>query len=152
MTTISQELERTAHDITTAPSFRDSAEIAIAGGVLGALLGYVKHRNRHSAVSYAWWGAGVGIVGQYMVFHMLKPAMKQFGRSATIAAHLGGGRTITGSPLAHSFYGRTHFGPMQQFAQPAAICPPGMMMSPLTGQCVPLSMSGGLGLGGLGGM
>jgi hypothetical protein len=154
MSTISQELERTAHDITTAPSFRDSAEIAIAGGALGALLGYLKTRSKSEAIRLAWWGAGIGIAGQYMVFHMLKPAMKQFGRSAMTAARFGGGgmgRHMTGAmPHPHMHFGR-NLGWQQQLQQPP--CPIGFVMSPITGQCVPLTspLAQGLG-GGLGGM
>ena len=145
-TTITQELERAAHDITTMPSMRDNIEMAIAGGALGALLGYLKHRSKDGAFSYAWWGAGLGIAGQYMVYHMLKPAMKQFGRSAMHAATFGGHRFATGA-LGHG----GHFGHglgLGQSMMPQSMCPPGFMMSPLTGQCVPL----GGGLGGLGGM
>lgn len=88
MTTISQELERMAHDIAQGPSVRDNFEMAIAGGAMGALLGYLKHRNKASAIQFAWWGAGLGIAGQYMTFHMLRPAMKTFGRTAQGAASL----------------------------------------------------------------
>jgi hypothetical protein len=148
MTTITQELERAAHDITTMPSMRDNIEMAIAGGALGALLGYIKHRSRGGAISYAWWGAGLGIAGQYMVFHMLKPAMKQFGRSAMHAAQLGGGRVVTGAPMGLSYYGRSHGLGHQGFGFQPQGCPPGFFNSPITGQCVPLNQ--GMGLGGLG--
>lgn len=159
MSTIAQELERTAHDITTAPSFRDSAEIAIAGGALGALLGFLKTRSRSEAIRLAWWGAGIGIAGQYMVFHMLKPAMKQFGRTAMAASQLGGGgmhhgRHMTGAlPHPHMHFGRNLFQQQQMMPQ----CPLGFVVSPITGQCVPLTsplagLGGAGGLGGLGGL
>ena len=143
MTTITQELERTARDIATAPSFRDSAEIAIAGGTLGALLGYIRYRNKSDAMRFAWWGVGLGIAGQYMVFHMLKPAMKQFGRSAMQAATIGGGhRFVAGAPMhggfGHGFGGHSLW--QQQLMQ--SQCAPGFGISPLTGQCTPLSMLG----------
>ena len=93
MSTISQELERTAHDLMRGPSFRDNAEIAIAGAALGGLLGYLKHRSRGEATRYATWGAGIGIASQYLVFHMLKPAQRQFARSAVQAASIAGGAT-----------------------------------------------------------
>ena len=102
MSTISQELERTAHDLMTGPSFRDNAEIAIAGGLLGGLLGYLKHRNRAEATRYATWGAGIGICSQYLVFHMLKPSMRQYASSSIRAAALGGGHFhAAGAPEAH---------------------------------------------------
>lgn len=145
MSTVTAELERTAHDITTAPSFRDNAEIAIAGVALGALLGYIKHRSRHEAMKYAWWGVGLGIAGQYMVFHMLKPAMRQFGRSSMAAASFGRGRHMAGAPM-HTPHMPMHFGHM--FQQQQQLCPPGFVMDPLTGQCQPL----GAGLGAMGGL
>ncbi len=152
MTTLTQELERGAHDIMTMPSMRDNIEIAIAGGALGAVLGYLKAHNtpnaRAQAASYAMWGAGIGVAGQYMVFHMLKPAMKQFARStqtaATIMSHpafIGQQRSLVGAPWGrlgggghypHGGFG--HAPHLHQQHQPP--CPPGMMYQPHQG-CVP---------------
>ncbi len=101
MSTISQELERTAHDLMTGPSFRDNAEIAIAGAALGGLLGYLKHRNRAEATRYATWGAGLGVVSQYMIFHMLKPSMRSYAATSVRAAALGGGGEVFVDPWQH---------------------------------------------------
>jgi len=86
MASIGHEIERTARDITVAPSFRDSAEIAIAGGLFAAAVGYLKTRNRSEAMRYAWYGAGLSVGAQYLVFHMLKPAMKEFARAGSRAS------------------------------------------------------------------
>jgi len=151
MTTISQELERTAHDLMTGPNFRETAEIAIAGGLLGATLGYLKHVKtpiaRSEAVKHAFWGVGIGIVGQYMVFHMLKPAMRQFARSSLGAAAVAMPHMHYGVGAQHGFHGGGHFGrglggmhhPFhpQQHHQ---VCPPGTMFDVASGQCMPGEM------------
>jgi hypothetical protein len=76
------QLEKMAHDITSGPGLFDSIEIAIVGGAIGGFIGYLKDRNRKGATSAAMWGAGLGVAGQYMLFHALKPALKTFGRTA----------------------------------------------------------------------
>src|SRR5208337_1437451 len=83
---IQTQLEKMAHDIKSGPDLTDSIEIAVMGGAIGGLIGYVKDKNRKGAVSLALWGAGLGIAGQYMIFHMLKPALKTFGSTAHEAA------------------------------------------------------------------
>jgi hypothetical protein len=150
MTTISQEFERAAHDMMAMPSMRDNIEIAVAGGALAALLGYLKTRDRQTATRYAMWGAGIGVGGQYLIFHMLKPAMKQFGRSAQAAAALVGHHRgpVVGAPFGHHMpmhggmggmggMGMGYHHHMQQQQMP---CPPGMMYSPQMQQCIPTGM------------
>src|SRR5271170_383239 len=80
------QLEKMAHDITSGPALSDSISIAVMGGALGGLVGYLKDKDARGAKSFALWGAGLGIAGQYMVFHMLKPALRTFGRTAHGAA------------------------------------------------------------------
>ncbi len=80
------QLEKMAHDITSGPAISDSLSIAIMGGAIGGLIGYLKDRDSKGAKSFALWGAGLGIAGQYMLFHALKPALKTFGRTAHGAA------------------------------------------------------------------
>jgi len=86
MSTIQTQLEKMAHDIKSGPDLTDSIQIAVMGGAIGGLIGFVKDKNRKGAVSLALWGAGLGIAGQYMIFHMLKPALKTFGSTAHEAA------------------------------------------------------------------
>jgi hypothetical protein len=80
------QLEKMAHDITSGPAISDSISIAVMGGAIGGLIGYLKDRDRKGATSAALWGAGLGVAGQYMLFHALKPALKTFGRTAHGAA------------------------------------------------------------------
>lgn len=140
MTTISQEMERAAHDIMTMPSMRDNIEIGIAGAALAGLVGYLKTKDRHTATRYAMWGAGIGVGGQYLIFHMLKPAMKQFAASSSrAAAMMGGPRSYVGAPMYRGhqmpMHGAMH--PHVQHQQQPPPCPPGMMYNPQFQQCVP---------------
>lgn len=79
------QLEKMAHDITSGPGLADTFEIGAMGGAIGALIGYAKSRDQATATSFAMWGAGLGIAGQYLLFHMLKPALKTFGATAHVA-------------------------------------------------------------------
>lgn len=76
------QLEKMAHDITSGPALFDSISIAVMGGAIGGLIGYLKDRSSKGAKSFAMWGAGLGVAGQYMLFHALKPALRTFGRTA----------------------------------------------------------------------
>lgn len=80
------QLEKMAHDVTSGPAISDSLSIAVMGGAIGGLIGYLKDRDAKGAKSFALWGAGLGVAGQYMLFHALKPALKTFGRTAHGAA------------------------------------------------------------------
>jgi hypothetical protein len=80
------QLEKMAHGIVSGPGLSDSIEIAVVGGAIGGLIGYLKDRDRKGATSAALWGAGLGVAGQYMLFHALKPALKTFGRTAHTSA------------------------------------------------------------------
>ena len=113
MSTLTYELERTAHDLATAPSFRENIEIGIAGALAGAALGYLSKQDKSEAYRYAKWGAGIGIAGQYLVFHMLRPAMRQFQGSALRAAHYGHHMTgldagLTGFPQNYADWEGAH--------------------------------------------
>jgi len=79
------QLEKMAHDITSGPGLFDTIEIAVMGGAVGGLIGYLKDRNRKGATSAAMWGAGLGIAGQYLLFHALRPALRAHG----FAGHAG---------------------------------------------------------------
>jgi hypothetical protein len=70
------QFEKMAHDITSGPGLSDTVEIAAVGGALGALVGYAKSRDQAGATLFAIWGAGLGIAGQYLLFHMLRPALR----------------------------------------------------------------------------
>lgn len=74
--TITQHLERMAHDMTSGPGLVDSIEVALIGGVLGGAVGYAKDRNSRGAKSFALWGAGLGVAGQFLIFHMLKSVVR----------------------------------------------------------------------------
>jgi hypothetical protein len=86
MANLQQQLEKMAHDVTSGPGLFDSIEIAVVGGAVGAAIGYAKDRDFSGAKSFGLWGAGLGIAGQYLLFHMLKPATKTFARTAHAAA------------------------------------------------------------------
>jgi hypothetical protein len=70
------QLGKMGRDIISGPSLFDMAEIAVVGGVLGAAFGYARDRNARGAKSFALWGVGLGVAGQYLLFHMLKPALR----------------------------------------------------------------------------
>ena len=76
---IGQQLGKMTHDITSGPDLTDMIEIAVMGGVVGGVIGFAKERDRKGALSFALWGAGLGIAGQYMIFHSLKPALRTVG-------------------------------------------------------------------------
>lgn len=77
MTTLQGQIEKIAHDVVSGPDLSDSIEVAVVGGILGAIVGYAKDRNSSGAKSLALWAAGLGVAGQYMLFHMLKPATRR---------------------------------------------------------------------------
>jgi hypothetical protein len=77
MTTLQGQIEKMARDITSGPDLSDSIEVAVVGAALGALVGYVKDRDSRTAKSFAAWGAGLGVAGQYLLFHMLRPAARR---------------------------------------------------------------------------
>jgi len=77
MTTLQGQIEKMARDITSGPDLSDSIEMAVVGGAIGALIGYLKERDTSTAKSFAVWGAGLGVAGQYMLFHMLRPAVRR---------------------------------------------------------------------------
>jgi len=76
MTTLQGQIEKMARDITTGPDFSDTIEIALVGSVVGGVLGYFKGKS-DGAKSFAMWGAGLGVAGQYMLFHMLRPSARR---------------------------------------------------------------------------
>lgn len=77
MTTLQGQIEKMARDITSGPDLSDSIEVAVVGAAIGALVGYVKERDSRTAKSFAAWGAGLGVAGQYLLFHMLRPAARR---------------------------------------------------------------------------
>jgi hypothetical protein len=77
MTTLQGQIEKMARDITSGPDLSDSIEVAVVGAAIGALVGYVKERDGRTAKSFAAWGAGLGVAGQYLLFHMLRPAARR---------------------------------------------------------------------------
>jgi hypothetical protein len=77
MATLQSQVEKIARDVTSGPDLSDTIEIAALGGALGALLGYLKDRRGPTAKSFAVWGAGLGVAGQYMLFHMLRPVIRK---------------------------------------------------------------------------
>jgi hypothetical protein len=77
MATLQGQIEKMARDITSGPDLSDSIEVGIVGAAIGAILGYVKDRDGRTAKSFALWGVGLGIAGQYMLFHMLRPAVRR---------------------------------------------------------------------------
>ena len=79
MPTLQAQIEKIARDITSGPDLSDAIEIAAIGGALGAGVGYLKDRSGETAKSFAAWGAGLGVAGQYMLFHMLKPSIRKSG-------------------------------------------------------------------------
>ncbi|HYX20210.1 MAG TPA: hypothetical protein VFA98_05140 [Thermoanaerobaculia bacterium] len=79
MTTLQGQIEKMARDITSGPDLSDSIEVAVVGAALGAIVGYIKDRDGRTAKSFAAWGAGLGVAGQYLLYHALKPAMRHHG-------------------------------------------------------------------------
>jgi hypothetical protein len=73
------QIGKMVRDITSAPPIFDLVSIAIAGGAVGGFIGYLKDRNAKGAKSFALWGAGLGVAGEYMLFHVLKPALRRTG-------------------------------------------------------------------------
>jgi hypothetical protein len=147
MSTITEELQMTARDITRGPSFRENVEIAIVGGLLGAAYGYYEGRSKEAAWDKAKAGALIGIGAQYLIFHMLKPAMSGFGRAARSASFYGGHRPMVGVGF-HPGLARgghfEHFGQMLQRPgygwegnqQMSGGCPPGTVFDGIAA-CVP---------------
>lgn len=86
------QLEKMARDITSGPDLSDSVEVVIMGGVLGGLIGYLKNKDKASAIHFATWGAGLGLAGQFMLFHMLKPGRRMGGHYAGAVKGIGGFR------------------------------------------------------------
>jgi hypothetical protein len=105
MANLSQRFEKMAHDITSGPGLVDTLEIAALGGIVGAALGYAKDRDASGAKSFALWGAGFGIAGQFLLFHMLKPALKTFGHTAHAAAQLPQTHTGLRQPASSHYTG-----------------------------------------------
>ena len=79
MATLQGQVEKMFRDVTRGPDLTDSIEVGVLGAVLGAALGYAKERSGRAAKGYAIWGAGLGVAGQYMLFQMLKPALRASG-------------------------------------------------------------------------
>ena len=74
MATLQGQIEKMYSDVTGGPDLGDSIEVGVLGAAIGAAIGYLK--DRRSAKSFAAWGAGLGVAGQYLLFQMLKPAVR----------------------------------------------------------------------------
>jgi hypothetical protein len=74
MTTLQGQFEKMFSDVVHGPQLSDMIEVAALGAAVGAALGYLK--DRRSTKSFAAWGAGLGVAGQYMLFQMLKPTVR----------------------------------------------------------------------------
>lgn len=94
MTTLQGQIEKMARDVTSGPDLSDSIEVAVVGAVLGAAVGFFK--DKRSAKSFAVWGAGLSIAGQYMLFHMLKPSFRHAFTSHRVG---NGGVPSTSAPI-----------------------------------------------------
>ena len=116
MATLQGQIEKMFRDVTRGPEITDSIEVAAVGAAIGALLGYAKDRSSRSAKSFALWGVGLGIAGQYMLFQMLKPAMR-------------------GS--AGGFVSPARYYVGEGAMMPATGCPAGTEWSDWYGQCLP---------------
>lgn len=134
MPTLQSQIEKMFRDVTRGPDLTDSIEVGVMGAALGALLGYAKDRSTRSAKNFAVWGAGLGIAGQYMLFQMLKPAMR-----GAVSAY--GGRYYTGIQTGPAIVG-IQSGPAIVGADdggmmPATGCPAGTYWSDYYKQCTP---------------
>lgn len=118
MATLQSQIEKMFRDVTHGPELTDSIEVAVVGAAIGGLLGYAKDRNSRSAKTFALWGVGLGIAGQYMLFQMLKPAMR------------GGG-------VPGRFYVGEDAYVGDGAMMPATGCPGGTEWSDWYGQCIP---------------
>lgn len=136
MPTLQSQIEKMFRDVTRGPDLTDSIEVGVMGAALGALLGYAKDRSTRSAKTFAVWGAGLGVAGQYMLFQMLKPAM----RGAVSAASAYGGRYYTGIQTGPAIVG-IQSGPAivgnDGGMMPATGCPAGTYWSDYYKQCTP---------------
>jgi len=72
---IGAQLEKIARDVASGPSWASMLEMALAGGVVGGIIGFAKERDKEGVKSGVLWGAGLGVAGQYLLFHALKPAL-----------------------------------------------------------------------------
>ncbi|HTR02664.1 MAG TPA: hypothetical protein VMN82_05660 [Thermoanaerobaculia bacterium] len=125
MTTLQGQIEKMARDITSGPDISDSIEVAVVGAALGALVGYVKERDGGTAKSFAAWGAGLGIAGQYLLFHMLRPTVRR-----TIGGMYRVGQTAPTIP--------GNIDPSKQVCiQPIFPCPKGQEWSDWDCKCIP---------------
>jgi hypothetical protein len=80
------QLSKIGRDITSGPDLSDMIEIALVGGVVGSAIGYAKERDRDGVKAGALWGIGLGIAGQYLLFHAMKPTLRSHGLRPTYAA------------------------------------------------------------------
>ena len=127
------QIEKMASDITSGPDLSDSIEVGVVGAGLGALVGYLRDRSRESTKSFAMWGAGLGIGGQYLLFHMLRPSARARG-----AFMVGAGPEDCGP--------QAYWDDQQQAcvqlalpsggSTPVPQCPPGTFFDYFAGHCV----------------
>jgi class 3 adenylate cyclase len=147
---IKGQVEKIARDVTSTPDLSDMIEVGLVGAALGAALGYVRDREAEAAKEGAWTGAVVGVAGQLLLFHMLRPVVRRaagsmYGQRARVGA-LGPGRacppgttynaslkvcvpvTPFESDAGDSYVGDAMF--------PATGCPAGTTWSDWYGRCV----------------
>jgi hypothetical protein len=88
MADIRGQIERVTRDVTSGPDLSDILEMTIVGGVVGGIVGFAKGRSKESALYYAKWFAGLGVAGQYMLFHALRPVVRRGARQLVGQASL----------------------------------------------------------------
>ena len=134
MPTLQSQIEKMFRDVTRGPDLTDSIEVGLMGAALGAMIGYAKDRSSRSAKGLALWGASLGIAGQYMLFQMLKPAMR-----GAVSAY--GGRYYTGIQSGPAIVGLQSglaiVGNGGDGMMPATGCPAGTYWSEYYRSCTP---------------
>jgi hypothetical protein len=73
------QLSKIGHDLTSGPDLSDMIEIALVGAAVGGAIGYAKERDKAGVKMGALWGVGLGVAGQYLLFHAMKPALRSHG-------------------------------------------------------------------------
>lgn len=134
MTTLQGQFEKMYRDVVRGPELSDMIEVGVLGAAIGAALGYLK--DRRSTKSFAAWGAGLGVAGQYMLFQMLKPStrvgMRYYtgGQSGPAIVGVQSGPAIVGIQSGPAIVG-------QDGMMPAMGCPAGSFWSDWYKTCVP---------------
>jgi len=140
MASLQGQIEKMFRDVTRGPDLSDMIEVGALGAVVGAAIGYAKGRSSGAAKGYAIWGAGLGVAGQYMLFQMLKPALR--GGPARFYAGGQSGPAIVGVQSGPSLVGNAALEDPRVGQGgglfPATGCPKGTYWDDFHGVCAPI--------------